>query len=292
MDKPIATPSRTNEILRAYGFSFKKSLGQNFLIDTNILTQIAEAAGMGKRDGVIEIGPGIGALTEQFAERVRRVEAFEIDDCLLPILEETLAPYDNVTIHHQDILKADLHQIIEERFSDVDRIAVVGNLPYYITTPIIMKLLEARLPVQRFVFMVQKEVGDRMKASPNTKAYGSLSIAVQFYAKATRVFTVPPTVFVPRPKVESVVLSLEKREEPPVIVKDEPFFFQVVRASFAQRRKTIRNNLQRNLLKDKKDRERIEQALSTCHIDPSRRGETLSMEEFARLTNALYEQNI
>lgn len=289
MQKPIATPSRTNEILQAHGFSFKKSLGQNFLIDHNILMRIVEATGMGENDGIIEIGPGIGALTEQFAQRVRRVEAFELDDRLLPILEETLAPYPNTTIHHQDILKVDLSSIIEERLTNVEKIAVVGNLPYYITTPIIMRLLEACLPVDRFVFMVQKEVGDRMKASPNTKDYGSLSIAVQYYAAATRVLTVPRTVFVPRPKVDSVVLSLNKRETPPVIVKDETFFFQVVRASFAQRRKTIRNNLQHNLLTDKEDQKRMEEAFQKCQIDPSRRGESLSMEEFAELSNALLE---
>ncbi|WP_233269592.1 16S rRNA (adenine(1518)-N(6)/adenine(1519)-N(6))-dimethyltransferase RsmA [Alteribacillus sp. YIM 98480] len=289
MIKDIATPGRTKEILEKHGFSFKKSLGQNFLIDVNILNQIAEAAGMSEQDGVIEVGPGIGALTEQFAKRVKQVEAFEIDGRLISILEDTLSPYSNVSIHHEDVLKADVKKVLKEKLQSVKETAIVGNLPYYVTTPILMKLLEQRLPVTRIVVMIQKEVADRIAAKPGSKEYGSLSIAVQYYSKAATVMTVPKTVFVPRPNVESAVLRLEIRDIAPVDVKDEQFFFQVVRASFAQRRKTIWNNLQHNLL-GKERKNLLADALEQADIDPKRRGETLSMEEFALLSNQLYER--
>ncbi|MFB4165063.1 16S rRNA (adenine(1518)-N(6)/adenine(1519)-N(6))-dimethyltransferase RsmA [Alteribacillus sp. JSM 102045] len=288
MTKDIATPGRTKEILEKHGFSFKKSLGQNFLIDVNILNQIADAAGTNENDGVVEVGPGIGALTEQFAKRVKQVEAFEIDGRLIPILEDTLSPYDNVTIHNEDVLKADVKNVINEKMHDVHEIAVVGNLPYYVTTPILMKLLEQRLPVTRIIVMIQKEVADRIAAKPASKEYGSLSIAVQYYSNASTVTIVPKTVFVPRPKVDSAVLKLEIRKTPPVHVKNEEFFFKVVRASFAQRRKTIWNNLQHNLL-GKERKELLAQSLKQAGIEPQRRGETLSMEEFANLSNELYD---
>jgi 16S rRNA (adenine1518-N6/adenine1519-N6)-dimethyltransferase len=287
MNKDIATPGRTKEILDQYGFSFKKSLGQNFLIDTNILRKIVDAAEISAETGAIEIGPGIGALTEQLARRAKKVVAFEIDQRLLPILADTLSPYGNVRIIHQDVLKADIHQVIAAEFTNVADIMVVANLPYYVTTPIIMKLLTDHLPIRGMVVMLQKEVADRLAAKPGTKDYGSLSIAVQYYTEAEVVMTVPRTVFIPQPNVDSAVIRLIKRKQPPVAVNDETFFFQVVRASFAQRRKTILNNLVNNLPNGKAMKEQIESSLANANIDPRRRGETLTMEEFAALSNAL-----
>jgi 16S rRNA (adenine1518-N6/adenine1519-N6)-dimethyltransferase len=287
MNKDIATPGRTKEILDQYGFSFKKSLGQNFLIDTNILRKIVDAAEISTETGAIEIGPGIGALTEQLARRAKKVVAFEIDQRLLPILADTLSPYGNVRIIHQDVLKADIHQVIAAEFTNVADIMVVANLPYYVTTPIIMKLLTDHLPIRGMVVMLQKEVADRLAAKPGTKDYGSLSIAVQYYTEAEVVMTVPRTVFIPQPNVDSAVIRLIKRKQPPVAVNDETFFFQVVRASFAQRRKTILNNLVNNLPNGKAMKEQIESSLANANIDPRRRGETLTMEEFAALSNAL-----
>lgn len=287
MNKDIATPGRTREILEKYGFSFKKSLGQNFLIDTNILRKIVDFAELSDETGAIEIGPGIGALTEQLARRAKKVVAFEIDQRLLPILEDTLSPYGNIRIIHQDVLKADIHRVISEEFTGMTDIMVVANLPYYVTTPIIMKLLTDRLPIRGMVVMLQKEVADRLAAKPGTKDYGSLSIAVQYYTEAETVMTVPRTVFIPQPNVDSAVIRLIKRKQPPVKVEDEAFFFQVVRASFAQRRKTILNNLVNNLPNGKAMKEQIERVLTETDIDPRRRGETLTMEEFAALSNAL-----
>jgi 16S rRNA (adenine1518-N6/adenine1519-N6)-dimethyltransferase len=287
MNKDIATPGRTKEILDQYGFSFKKSLGQNFLIDTNILRKIVDAAEISAETGAIEIGPGIGALTEQLARRAKKVVAFEIDQRLLPILADTLSPYGNVRIIHQDVLKADIHQVIADEFTNIADIMVVANLPYYVTTPIIMKLLTDRLPIRGMVVMLQKEVADRLAAKPGTKDYGSLSIAVQYYTEAEVVMTVPRTVFIPQPNVDSAVIRLIKRKKPPVAVNDETFFFQVVRASFAQRRKTILNNLVNNLPNGKAMKGQIESSLANANIDPRRRGETLTMEEFAALSNAL-----
>lgn len=288
MNKDIATPIRTKEILKKYGFSFKKSLGQNFLIDTNILGRIVDHAGLTEQSGAIEIGPGIGALTEQLARRSQKVVAFEIDQRLLPILEETLAPYPNTTIIHQDVLKANVANVITEQFAEVEDIMVVANLPYYVTTPIIMRLLEEKLPIRGIVVMLQKEVADRIAAKPGSKEYGSLSIAVQYYTVPETVMIVPKTVFVPQPNVDSAVIRLTVREKPAVEVKDEAFFFTVTRASFAQRRKTILNNLTNQLPAGKEKKEKIVAALSEANIDPSRRGETLSIEEFARLSEMLY----
>ena len=288
MDKDIATPVRTKSIMKKYGFSFKKSLGQNFLIDTNILKKIVEFAHINDKTGVIEIGPGIGALTEQLARNSKKVVAFEIDQRLLPILEDTLSPYENVKIIHKDVLEADVQAVLKQEFQDVDNIMVVANLPYYVTTPIIMKLLEERLPIQGIVVMLQKEVADRISAKPGTKEYGSLSIAVQYYTEAEIVMIVPKTVFVPQPNVDSAVIRLTTREKPAVIVRDEQFFFQVTRSSFAQRRKTLLNNLTSQLPNGKEKKEEILQALDASGIDPSRRGETLSLEEFGRLSEELY----
>lgn len=288
--KDIATPTRTKEILAKYGFSFKKSLGQNFLIDTNILQNIVDYATLTENSGVIEIGPGIGALTEQIAKQAKKVVAFEIDQRLLPILDDTLSSYPNVKIIHQDVLKANVKEIIEEEFKGFEDLMVVANLPYYVTTPILMKLLEERLPLRGIVVMLQKEVADRMAASPNSKEYGSLSIAVQYYTEAKTVMIVPKTVFVPQPNVDSAVIRLTKRTQPAVTVKDEEFFFEVVRASFAQRRKTILNNLNHNLTKYHLTKEQIIESLSDAGIAPERRGESLSIEEFGKLSDTLYDR--
>ncbi|MBT2692159.1 16S rRNA (adenine(1518)-N(6)/adenine(1519)-N(6))-dimethyltransferase RsmA [Bacillus sp. ISL-55] len=288
MHKDIATPMRTKEILDKYGFSFKKSLGQNFLIDTNILNRIVDHAELTDHSGAIEVGPGIGALTEQLAKRAEKVVAFEIDQRLLPILEDTLSPYPNVNVIHSDVLKADVRAVMEQEFKEQEDVMVVANLPYYVTTPILMKLLEERLPIRGIVCMLQKEVGDRISAKPGTKEYGSLSIAVQYYTKAETVMIVPKTVFMPQPNVDSAVIRLTLHEEPPVQVKDEEFFFRVTRSSFAQRRKTILNNLTSQLPDGKQKKENIQAALQQAGVEESRRGETLSIEEFAQLSNALY----
>lgn len=286
--KFIATPSRTKEILKKYSFAFKKSLGQNFIIDPNILENILKHAGVDKSAGVIEIGPGIGALTEQLAIHADKVVAFEIDQRLLPILQDTLQNYSNIEVLHQDILKADVHQVIKEQFEENQPIHIVANLPYYITTPILMKLLRDRLPLESITVMIQKEVAERMAAKPNTKSYGSLTIAIQYYTNAKVVMNVPKTVFNPQPNVESSILKLELRDEPAVLVKDEDFFFGVMKASFAQRRKTLRNNLANHL--QEMDKETLQKVLDRVEIDGGRRGESLTIEEFARLADGLYEE--
>lgn len=292
MMKDIATPVRTKAILEKYGFSFKKSLGQNFLIEPNVLSRIVDHAEVTDKTGVIEIGPGIGALTEQLARRAKKVVAFEIDQRLLPILKETLDPYPNVKVIHQDVLEANLQEAISENFNDCDEIMVVANLPYYVTTPIIMKLLEEKLPLKGIVVMLQKEVADRIAASPSTKEYGSLSIAVQYYTEAKTVMTVPKTVFVPQPNVDSAIIRLLVRDKPLVEVNNEEFFFQIIRAGFAQRRKTILNNLVHFLPNGKELKQKIEETLEQIKIDSRRRGETLSIEEFAVLSEALDKEII
>ncbi|MCL6571785.1 MAG: 16S rRNA (adenine(1518)-N(6)/adenine(1519)-N(6))-dimethyltransferase RsmA [Bacillus sp. (in: Bacteria)] len=288
MNKDIATPVRTQAILKKYRFSFKRSLGQNFLIDTNILKKIVSFAELNENSGVIEIGPGIGALTEQLARNSKKVVAVEIDQRLLPILKDTLSPYENVKVIHQDMLEADVQKIIDEEFIETDDVMVVANLPYYVTTPIIMKLLEEHIPIRGIVCMLQKEVAERISAKPGTKDYGSLSIAVQYYTEAETVMIVPKTVFVPQPNVDSAVIRLTKRVKPAVIVKDEVFFFQVTRSSFAQRRKTLLNNLTSQLPNGKEKKEDILLALDRSGIDPTRRGETLSLAEFGLLSDELY----
>ncbi len=257
------------------------------MIDTNILRRIVDHADLTEESGAIEIGPGIGALTEQLARRSKKVLAFEIDQRLLPILEETLSPYPHVSIINEDVLKADVKTAIEREFEGIDDIMVVANLPYYVTTPIIMKLLEDKLPIRGIVCMLQKEVADRISARPGTKEYGSLSIAVQYYTEAETAMIVPKTVFVPQPNVDSAVIKLTKRKQPAVAVKSEPFFFQVTKASFAQRRKTLLNNLTSQLPEGKQKKEQILSALEQANVEPGRRGETLSIEEFARLSDAL-----
>ncbi|KOO48237.1 16S rRNA (adenine(1518)-N(6)/adenine(1519)-N(6))-dimethyltransferase RsmA [Viridibacillus sp. FSL E2-0187] len=288
MHKDIATPLRTQEILKKYGFSFKKSLGQNFLIDPNILRNIVSYADLTEDSVAIEVGPGIGALTEHLARSAGQVVSFEIDQRLLPVLEDTLSPYDNVKVVHSDILKANVAEELSSEFAKYKDIMVVANLPYYVTTPILLKLLMEKLPIRGMVVMMQKEVADRISANPGTKAYGSLSIAIQYYMKAEVVMTVPKTVFMPQPNVDSAVIRLTRHAEPPVHVIDEEFLFEVSRSSFAQRRKTILNNLQSQLPKGKEKKEKILEALAECGIDPTRRGETLSIIEFGQLADALY----
>lgn len=282
----IATPSRTREILGKYGLSAKKSLGQNFIIDTNILRNIVQTASVDKNTTVIEVGPGIGALTEQIAKEAKEVFAFEIDDRLLSVLDDTLSPYDNVTVFHQDILEVDFEQFKTDYLSDTSRLVVIANLPYYITTPIIMHLIESSLPVEEMVLMMQKEVASRLEAKPSTKAYGSLSIAIQYYMEVEVAFTVPRTVFMPQPNVDSAIIRLRTLENPPVIVEDENLFFKIVRASFVQRRKTIWNNLKK-AFNDKSKEETLRDAFEKAEINPSRRGESLTIEEFGRLADAL-----
>lgn len=286
-NKDIATPTRTLGILNRYGLSMKKSLGQNFLVEPNILTRMLEAGEIDKDTCVIEVGPGIGALTERLARAAKKVLSFEVDRRLEPILKEELAPYDNVEIIFQDILAADLKEIIADRFQPEDRIVVAANLPYYITTPIIMRFIEERLPVDRFVLMMQKEVAQRMTAVPGSKEYGSLTIAIRYYTEAEIAFIVPKTVFIPKPNVDSAVLKLTRRQQPAVAVADEKAFFELTRASFQQRRKTIWNNLISHFGKDEDTKEKLRTALEKAGIAESRRAETVSMEEFAALARAL-----
>ena len=242
---------------------------------------------MSKEDGVIEIGPGIGALTEHLARHAGKVLAFEIDQRLIPVLEDTLSPYDNITVVNEDILKADVVAEAKKVFDEEQPIKVVANLPYYITTPIMMHLLMSPLDITTMVVMMQKEVADRMTAKPSTKAYGSLSIAVQFYMEAKLAFIVPKTAFVPQPNVDSAIIKLEKRETPIVDVIDETFFFELTRASFTQRRKTLWNNLTSHFGKDDQTKQWLEKSLEESDIDPKRRGETLSIAEFGKLSNVL-----
>lgn len=282
----IASPRRTKEIINRHGFSFKKSLGQNFLIDQNILDKIVGAAELDGSTGALEIGPGIGALTERLAEAAGAVTAVEIDQRLIPILEEVLAHHPHVKVRHADVLKVNLPELFKEDFAGVDKVSVVANLPYYVTTPILMKLLEDKLPLRHIVVMIQKEVAERMAAAPGGKEYGSLSIAVQYYSEPEIICTVPHTVFIPQPNVDSAVIRLKIRERPAVEVADEQHFFEVVQASFTQRRKTIANNLKARFF-PKEGRERLEALLADAGIDPVRRGETLSLEEYARLSDVL-----
>ena len=286
----IADYSVTKAVLERHGFTFKKSFGQKFLTDTNILQKIVDTAEIDDQVNVIEIGPGIGALTEFLAERAAQVMAFEIDHRLVPILADTLRDFDNVTVVNEDILKVDLAQHIQN-FKNPDLpIKVVANLPYYITTPILMHLIESGIPFSEFVVMMQKEVADRISAKPNTKAYGSLSIAVQYYMTAKVAFIVPRTVFVPAPNVDSAILKMVRRPEPAVAVEDEKFFFKVSKASFTHRRKTLWNNLTGYFGKTEEVKDKLTKALDQAGLSPSVRGEALSLEEFASLADALKGQ--
>ena len=288
----IADYSVTKAVLERHGFTFKKSFGQNFLTDTNILQKIVDTAEIDDRVNVIEIGPGIGALTEFLAERAAQVMAFEIDHRLVPILADTLRDFDNVTVVNEDILKVDLAQHIQNFKNPELPIKVVANLPYYITTPILMHLIESGIPFSEFVVMMQKEVADRISAQPNTKAYGSLSIAVQYYMTAKVAFIVPRTVFVPAPNVDSAILKMVRRPEPAVAVEDESFFFKVSKASFTHRRKTLWNNLTGYFGKTEEVKDKLTKALDQAGLSPSVRGEALSLAEFASLADALKGQGL
>ncbi|RYL89818.1 16S rRNA (adenine(1518)-N(6)/adenine(1519)-N(6))-dimethyltransferase RsmA [Sporolactobacillus sp. Y61] len=286
MDKYISSPKRTADLIRRHHLTLKKSLGQNFLVDENILRKIVACAQLSKDDLVLEIGPGAGALTQLLADAAKKVIAVEIDRRLEAILSETLQNHNNVSIRYGDVLKMDLRQLLAGVCPPGSSVTVVANLPYYVTTPILMKLLSDDLPVKRIVVMIQKEVAGRLEADPGAKSYGSLSIAVQYKADPKVVMTVPKTVFVPQPNVDSAVIRLDIRPKKKVAVTDETFFFKVVRASFAQRRKTLINNLVNNLF-SKERKEKLIQTLADAGIDPGRRGESLSIEEFARLSDAL-----
>lgn len=283
----IASPTRTRAIMETYGLTFKKSLGQNFLTDINVLKKIVAAAEVSEADDVIEIGPGIGALTEQLAKSAHRVLALEIDDRLLPVLKETLAPYPNVEVIHQDILKANLKELIAEHFDGQHRLKIVANLPYYITTPIIMHLLATELAFDQIVVMMQKEVANRLAAQPGSKDYGSLSIGVQYEMDCQVAFIVPKTVFVPQPKVDSAIISLTKKKAKEYQPQDERFFHQLVWGAFMHRRKSLWNNLQGLYGKQAEVKEKLSQALAQAEIEPSVRAERLTIADFVRLADCL-----
>lgn len=289
MRKPtLGNPQNTIEILQKYQFTFQKKFGQNFLIDTHVLDKIISAADITKDDMVLEIGPGIGTMTQYLAEAARKVIAVEIDKNLIPILSDTLSGYDNVRIINEDVLKVDICRLAEEE-NEGRPIKVVANLPYYITTPIIMGLFESHVPVESITVMVQKEVAERMQTGPGNKDYGALSLAVQYYAKPYLVANVPPNCFMPRPKVGSAVIRLTRHEKPPVEVEDEKLMFDIIRASFNQRRKTLANGLN-NSEKLNLSKEAITQAIESLGKGAGVRGETLTLEEFARLSQYIKEK--
>ena len=280
----LSSPKKTIEIIQKYNFDFQKKFGQNFLIDSHVLEKIIDAANITKDDFVLEIGPGIGTMTQYLSEHAREVMAVEIDHNLIPILKETLAGYDNVEVLNEDILKVDIGKIAEKK-NQGRPIKVVANLPYYITTPIIMGLFESHVPVESITVMVQKEVADRMQTGPGSKDYGALSLAVQYYAEPEIVANVPPNCFMPRPKVGSAVIRLKRHKEPPVQVQNEKLMFRLIRASFNQRRKTMANGL-KNSQELNYTKEQVESAISACGLPLNIRGEALSLEQFAALTNA------
>ncbi len=281
----LGIPQNTIEVLQKYNFNFQKKFGQNFLIDTTVLDRIIAAAEITKEDCVLEIGPGIGTMTQYLAENAREVVAVEIDKALIPILQDTLSPYDNVTVINDDILKVDINRIVQEK-NNGKPIKVVANLPYYITTPIIMGLFESHVPLKSITIMVQKEVADRMQVGPGTKDYGALSLAVQYYAKPEIVANVPPNCFIPRPNVGSAVIRLTRYGEPPVQVEDERKMFALIRASFNQRRKTLVNGLG-NASELNVTKEEVLTALEKMGVSATVRGETFTLEQFAELTNIL-----
>ena len=285
MKEYLGNPKNTIEIIQKYEFMFQKKFGQNFLIDPHVLEKIVEAAGVTKDDFVLEIGPGIGTMTQYLCENAREVTAVEIDTNLIPILEDTLSAYDNVTVINQDILKLDIAKLAMER-NGGKPIKVVANLPYYITTPIIMGLFESHVPIDSITVMVQKEVADRMQVGPGTKDYGALSLAVQFYAKPQIVANVPPNCFMPRPNVGSAVIRLTRHEEVPVQVDDEKLMFHIIRASFNQRRKTLANGLS-NAPQVHLSKEEIQECIAELGEPLTIRGEALTLEQFAALSNII-----
>ena len=289
----LGTPSATAAVIEKYQFNFQKRYGQNFLIDTNILKKIIEEAGVTKEDCVVEIGPGIGTMTQYLAESAREVVAVEIDKNLILILEDTLSEYDNVTVINEDILKVDLRKLAEEK-NNGRPVKIVANLPYYITTPIIMGLFENQVPLSSITIMVQKEVADRMQVGPGTKDYGALSLAVQYYARPEIVLQVPPACFMPRPGVGSAVIRLTKHEQPPVQAKDEKKLFAVIRAAFGQRRKTLANALTNGFCYEAESgktqrvtRQQVYDALEQMKLSQTIRGEALTLEQFAELSDLL-----
>ena len=283
MNKRLSSHSATMDLVKKHGFKFTKSLGQNFLIDDNIVDKIVAGAGIGPGDKIIEVGPGIGTLTREMASRAQNLMAVEIDKNLIPILEDTLGDYDNVKIVNEDIIKADIRGLIDENLGG-GPVKLVANLPYYITTPIIMRFLEENINVTDIVVMVQKEVAERMNAQPGGKDFGALSVAVQYYCDTEIVAKVPRHLFVPQPNVDSIVIALRVRPERKYKVDDEDLYFKVVKAAFGQRRKTLLNSISSrgNLAKDQ-----VKEALEEAGIDPKRRGETLSLDEFAILSNVI-----
>ena len=288
MEQKLGNPQKTIEIIKKYNFAFQKKFGQNFLIDPHVLHKIIKAAGVTKDDCVLEIGPGIGTMTQYLADQARHVVAVEIDKNLMPILEETLREYENITVINEDILKMDIHKLAED-YNGSRPIKVVANLPYYITTPIIMGLFESHVPIDNITVMVQRDVADRMQAEPGTKDYGALSLAVQYYAKAYIAANVPPNCFIPRPGVGSAVIRLTRHEKPPVEAKDPDLMFRLIRASFNQRRKTLQNGLN-NSPDVPYSREVIAAAIESLSLPPTVRGETLTLEQFAQLSDCLSSQ--
>ena len=283
----LGTPSATKEIINKYSFAFQKKFGQNFLIDSNVLESIIRGAEITKDDFVLEIGPGIGTMTQYLCEAARQVVAVEIDKMLIPILEDTLSEYDNVEVINQDVLKVDIKSLAEEK-NNGKPIKVVANLPYYITTPIIMGLFESGVPIDSITIMVQKEVADRMQTGPGSKDYGALSLAVQYYATAKVILNVSAACFMPRPNVDSAVIKLTRHKEPTVNVADEKLMFKIIRASFNQRRKTLVNGL-KNSLELSFSKEQIVKAIEKIGKPETIRGEALTLEEFAELANAFIE---
>lgn len=284
--KSSSIVSRTRELLADHNLSLKKSLGQHFLVDERVLDRIIDAAELDGSTGVLEIGPGMGALTERLADRAGWVLAVEIDGRLIPILRKLFVDRPRVTVVHGDALQVDLKALMDRHLGSAERFSVVANLPYYATSPILMRLLEERLPLDRIVVMIQKEVAERIMAEPGTKEYGSLSVAVRYFAEVFRVCGVPRNCFVPRPQVDSAVIGLRIRREPLVSVRNEPLFFRMVRAAFSQRRKTLANALSSSLFGGKRKAE-LENLLKEIGIDPNRRGETLTLEEFAQVSDIL-----
>lgn len=284
----LGNPKNTIEIIQKYGFNFQKKFGQNFLIDTHVLDRIIEESGITKDDCVLEIGPGIGTMTQYLCENAREVIAVEIDKALIPILEETLSEYDNVTVINDDILKVDVQKIVDEK-NGGKPVKVVANLPYYITTPIIMGLFESHLPLKSITIMVQKEVADRMQVGPGTKDYGALSLAVQYYAKPEIVANVPPNCFMPRPNVGSAVIRLTKYEEPPVFVENEELMFSLIRATFNQRRKTLVNAIG-NAPNLNISKEMVAEVLDEMGESATVRGETFTLEKFAEFSNKIFKK--
>ena len=283
----LGNPKSTLEIINKYEFAFQKKFGQNFLIDSNIVEKIVRDAGVTKDDFVLEIGPGIGTMTQYLCESAREVVAVEIDTKLIPILKDTLGAYNNVSVINEDILKVDIKKLAEER-NGGRPIKVVANLPYYITTPIIMGLFESHVPIDSITVMVQKEVADRMQVGPGTKDYGALSLAVQYYAKPQILINVPPTCFMPKPNVGSAVIKLQRYDNPPVTVKNENLMFDIIRASFNQRRKTLQNGLN-NAPNINYSKEQIVTAIEKLGVVATVRGEALTLEQFAKLSDILYE---